>query len=98
MLLHLLLSAAFAVSPDAPESMLNRPDAELRARLNAELGRVAGLWPDIEKTLDTIGRAIEDGKGLFITDQPRLRLAKSAAGRIALHVANAPVGGGEFPL
>lgn len=31
--------------------------------MRAELGRVAGLWPDIEKTLDTIGRAIEDGKG-----------------------------------
>ena len=41
MLAHLLLSAALAVTPDAPESMLNRPDAKLRARLNAELGFLA---------------------------------------------------------
>lgn len=41
MLLSLLCSVAFAVTPDAPNSVLNREDAQLRTRLNAELGFLA---------------------------------------------------------
>ena len=70
MLLHLLLSAAFAVSPDAPESMLNRPDAELRARLNAELGFLAPVSHRIQfgsdgTVFDYVGEGGQDNLFTF---------------------------------
>ncbi len=47
MLLSLLCAAALAVTPDAPESVLNREGATLRTRFSAELGVLAPMYHHI---------------------------------------------------
>ncbi len=62
MLLPLLVSAAFAVTPDAPESVLNREGAHLRTRFSAELGALAPLVHTIQFDRDgTDFDYIQDG-------------------------------------
>lgn len=62
MLLPLLISTAFAVTPDAPSSVLNREGATLRTRFSAELGALVPLKHTIQFDKDgTVFDYVEEG-------------------------------------
>ena len=62
MLLSLLVATALAVTPDAPNTVLNREGATLRARFSAELGALVPLVHTIQFDKDgTVFDYVEEG-------------------------------------